>query len=123
MENKNRGHSDQNWHPLEYAHVYLWLIKDMCWAQGWVKVGTAMVIPTVLFAYIITWIQREKIKCLVHNVAISLWITANSLWMLAEFYHLENELKPLSSIGFAVGLLVLGIYYLTMLVKRPKALN
>jgi len=114
MENKMEHIAMRDWHPFEYAHVFLWLIKDMCWAQGWIKMGTVMVIPTVLVAFIVTWLQRKVQTTLVHNLAISIWISANSLWMLAEFYHLEPILKPWSSVGFASGLLLLVLYYMKL---------
>jgi hypothetical protein len=121
MENKEETKPIRNWHPFEYAHVVLWLIKDMCWAQGWIKLGTVMVFPTVLVAIIITWIQRKDEITLVHNAAVSIWISANSLWMLAEFYHLEPILKPWSSVGFGAGLLLLGLYYGKLLFGRKNS--
>ncbi|HOY96892.1 MAG TPA: hypothetical protein PK509_14200 [Catalimonadaceae bacterium] len=108
------------WHPMEYAHVFLWLVKDMCWAQGWKLAGTLMVVPTIIVAFIITWLQRKQPVTLVHNVAISIWITSNSVWMLAEFYKKEELLKPVSTAGFALGLLVLGIQYLKLLTVRKQ---
>jgi len=121
MENKVEATPLRNWHSFEYAHVFLWLIKDMCWAQGWVKLGTALVIPTVLVAYTITWIQRKVLITLIHNSAVSIWISANSLWMLAEFYHLEPVLKPWSFLGFGLGLLLLVAYYLKLLFDKAGA--
>ena len=108
----------RNWHPLEYAHVFLWLVKDMCWAMHWTAFGTFMALPTVVAALVITWIQRRHRTTLVHNLAISLWISANSLWMIAEFFEKEAWLKPWSVVGFAAGLGLLAGYYLWMLVKR-----
>jgi hypothetical protein len=107
MENKF-GHTEQRqWHPLEYAHVFLWLVKDLCWAQGWKMAGSLMVPPTILVAFIITWLQRRQRLTLIHNLAISVWISSNSLWMLAEFYEMETQLKPFSTFGFVLGLLIL----------------
>lgn len=105
---------------MEYAHVFLWLVKDMCWAQGWKMAGTIMVIPTITVAFIITWLQRNQPVTLSHNVAITLWITSNSLWMLAEFYKMEELLKPVSTVGFALGLLVLGIQYVKLIMVRKQ---
>jgi hypothetical protein len=112
--------TERDWHPLEYAHVFLWLVKDMCWAQGWVKLGSAMVVPTILVAYIITWLQRSKTTNLVHNLAISVWITSNSLWMLAEFFHQEELLKPWASVGFGIGLCLLAGFYLTRFFRKGR---
>jgi len=120
MESNIESEALRNWRPLEYAHIFLWLIKDMCWANGWVSVGTWMVVPTILVAFIITWVQRKKTSTLVHNLAISIWISANSLWMVAEFYHLEPILKPWSSVGFASGILLLVSFYLRLLFQKGK---
>ena len=121
MENKPEGKSPRNWHPFEYAHVFLWLIKDMCWSLGWIKLGTIMIVPTILVAFIITWLQRKVQITLVHNTAISIWISANSLWMLADFYHLETLLKPWSSLGFASGMLLLVFYYAKLFFSKSQA--
>ena len=120
MENKGQNGNLRDWHPLEYAHVLLWLIKDMCWAQGWKELGSIMVFPTILIAYWITWIQRKNQITLVHNIAISIWISSNSLWMLAEFYHAEPLLKSWSSFGFGLGLIILVVFYINLFFKRKQ---
>jgi hypothetical protein len=55
---------------------------------------------------------------LAHNLAITIWITANSYWMLSEFLgfdtkHLYGEYtyKHLAIIPFSIGLLILAFYY------------
>jgi hypothetical protein len=121
MENNGIPSAENRaWHPMEYAHVFLWLVKDMCWAQGWKLAGTIMVIPTIAVAIIITWLQRHQPVTLAHNVAITIWISSNSLWMLAEFYKLEATLKPVSTAGFVLGLLVLGIQYMKLLMGSKQ---
>jgi hypothetical protein len=108
MEDKSVAASGaRQWHPLEYAHVFLWLIKDLCWAQGWKTAGSAMVAPAILVAVVITWNQRREGITFIHNFAVTLWIASNSLWMLAEFYGREASLKPISTIGFLLGIFLL----------------
>lgn len=114
MESKK----SRDWHPLEYAHVFLWLIKDMCWAMDWVLVGCFMVVPTILAAFIITWIQRSQTSTLVHNLAISIWISANSCWMIAEFFGWEEQLKPVILFGFGSGLTLLVAHYFRLLLSQ-----
>jgi len=118
--NQHSSEANRNWHPMEYAHVFLWLVKDMCWAQGWKTAGTVVVLPTIFVAFMITWIQRKQKLTLIHNIAISVWISSNSLWMLAEFYHKEEILKPISTAGFALGLLILGAQYIGMLIPLKQ---
>lgn len=112
----------RTWHPLEYAHVFLWLVKDLCWAQGWKTAGSLMVIPAILVAVVITWLQRRHRFTLVHNLAICTWITSNSLWMLAEFFKMESSLKPLSIIGFLLGIFILMMGYAGFLLAGKKSL-
>ena len=112
MESKEVSKEGRQWHPLEYAHVFLWLIKDLCWAQHWQTAGSLMVLPTILVAFWITWLQRHQRFTLVHNLAISVWISSNSLWMLAEFFDMESSLKPISTAGFVLGLMILVAAYL-----------
>lgn len=115
MENKGEG---RNWHPAEYAHVFLWLLKDLCWAQGWKTGGALMVAPTILVAFVITWIQRKERLTLVHNLAISIWISSNSLWMLAEFFEKEVEMKPWATLGFLLGIGLLLATYIRLGIRR-----
>ena len=110
----------RNWHFLEYAHVYLWLVKDMCWALHWKTTGTVMVIPTVAVAWWITSLQRKNQVTLVHNLAISVWISSNSLWMIAEFFSQEATLKPIAIGGFILGLVGLTAYYTLRLLQKKK---
>lgn len=122
-ENQSASHI-RAWHPLEYAHVFLWLIKDLCWAQGWKTAGSLMVLPAVLVSLAITWFQRSNRFTLLHNLAISLWISSNSIWMLAEFYQAESYLKPISTIGFIMGILLLLSGYIRLfLFRRGKKLR
>lgn len=107
----------RDWHVLEYAHVYLWLVKDMCWALHWKTLGSLMVVPTVLVAWWITVLQRKNTVTLAHNLAISVWISSNSLWMLAEFFNREDSLKPVAIGGFVLGLLGLSGFYASQLRK------
>lgn len=108
----------RDWHPLEYLHVFLWLIKDLCWAMHWVILGCIMVVPTVLSALIITIIQRKRGPVFIHNLSICFWISANSCWMVAEFFDWEEKLKPWSLVGFISGLAILVGFYGWLWVKK-----
>jgi hypothetical protein len=93
----------------EYIHIVLWLIKDSCWMLGLKMLGTFMIIPTVGLAIIIVFHTRKTNDIFI-NLAILCWITANSFWMLTEFFdHLEY--KMMAGIPFASGLLFVGIFY------------
>ena len=85
----------------------------------WKPLGILMIFPTLLISIIIAWRTRQYMSELCHNIAISVWITANSYWMVSEFLHFDAlpvwgafTYKHLALIPFTLGLLVLGFYYL-----------
>ena len=96
---------------LENLHVLFWLIKDICWCIGFKPLGVAMIFPTLSVAIYIMIKNRQLIAELAHNLAIALWITANSMWMIFEFTGTDEELKNYCLIPFLGGLVVLGYYY------------
>lgn len=56
---------------------------------------------------------------LCHNLAIVFWISANSYWMIAEFFHFDENIvfanidfKELSIVPFSIGILILAYYYI-----------
>ncbi len=96
---------------LENFHILLWLLKDLSWMMTWRGLGMFMIIPTLSFAFLITWKSRREASELLPNLAIICWISANSFWMTTEFFELEAQLKIFAAIPFSIGLLFIGIYY------------
>jgi hypothetical protein len=95
---------------FENFHILLWLIKDMCWVMEWRVMGSLSIAPTLAFAVYITYRSRHSVTELVHNTAVCLWIVANSLWMVGEFFY-EDTTRPLAVWFFVGGLgLVVGYY-------------
>ena len=76
------------------------------------SLGIAMIFPTLAIAIFIAWRTRHIMAELTHNIAIALWISANSMWMIAEFFAVDDIVKPYCLIPFSLGLLVLLYYYL-----------
>lgn len=104
---------------MENLHIVFWLFKDIAWCMIWRPLGIAMVFPTLIIAIVIAWRTRYYMSELTHNLAIVLWITANSYWMVSEFfafdaYPIYGEItyKYLAIIPFVLGILILGYYYL-----------
>ena len=95
----------------ENLHILLWLGKDTCWVMLWKTAGLVMIIPTIGVALHITWIRRAVKSDLFHNLAICFWITANSIWMIGEFFY-EDSMRPAAIVFFTAGLLCVGYYYL-----------
>jgi hypothetical protein len=103
---------------MENLHIVFWLFKDVAWCMIWRPLGIAMIFPTLLIAIIIAWRTRQLMSELCHNLAITVWIMANSYWMMSEFAgfdtkHLYGDFtyKHLAIIPFSLGLLCLGFYY------------
>jgi hypothetical protein len=113
---------------MENMHIIFWLLKDVSWCLIWKVLGIAMIIPTLVISIIIAWRTRELKSELAHNLAITLWISANSLWMLSEFFGFDTmpvwhgfEGKHLALIPFALGVLVLLYYYLFQRKEEERA--
>jgi hypothetical protein len=112
---------------MENMHIVFWLLKDISWCMIWKELAIAMVIPTLTIAIIISWRTRHIAAELAHNLAIAFWISANSLWMISEFFHFDSIIiwkeytgKHLALIPFAIGALILLYYYV---VQRPKEIK
>ncbi len=96
---------------LENTHILLWLIKDTCWVLEYKLLGVFMIFPTVAVAFYLTYLSRSDRKELLHNLAVSCWILANSTWMIGEFY-LNDSTRPVAAAFFILGLTFVGVYYI-----------
>lgn len=112
---------------LENLHIVFWLFKDISWCMLWRELGILMVIPTLSVAIYISHRTRKIKSELAHNLAVTFWISANSLWMISEFYgfderHIWNgyEGKHLAMIPFIIGVLILAWYYLIQRTREIK---
>ena len=113
---------------MENMHIIFWLLKDISWCMIWKVLGIAMIFPTLIISIIIAWRTRELKSELAHNLAITFWISANSLWMLSEFFGFDAiqmwhglEGKHLALIPFAIGSLILLYYYLFQRKEEEQA--
>ncbi len=104
---------------MENMHIIFWLLKDVSWCLIWKTLGIAMIFPTLLISIIIAWRTRDIKSELAHNLAITFWISANSYWMISEFFGFDEaviwqgiEGKYIAIIPFALGVLILLYYYL-----------
>lgn len=103
---------------IENGHIFLWLIKDTCWAMVWKPGGIIMIFPTLAVALFIFWKSRRIRAEAYHNIAVCLWILANSVWMVGEFY--EKETRHFAVGLFLTGLVILLVYYLFFFAKDVK---
>jgi hypothetical protein len=123
---------DQYIIPLQYRkmenlHIVFWLFKDVAWCMGLSWLGITMIVPTLIISVIIAYRTREYMSELCHNLAITVWISANSYWMVSEFLHFDNRIitgeitfKHLALVPFIAGILILGFYYL---IWKPRHRN
>lgn len=113
---------------MENMHIIFWLLKDVSWCLIWKVLGIAMIVPTFAISVVIAWRTRGLKSELAHNLAVTFWITANSLWMIAEFFGFDEtpiwhgfEGRHLALIPFVMGLLPLLYYYLFQRRKEERA--
>lgn len=104
---------------MENLHIVFWLFKDISWCLIWKPLGILMIVPTFVISLVIAWRTRQYMSELCHNVAISVWIAANSYWMISEFFGFDEKIvvggityKHLALIPFFIGVLILGYYYI-----------
>jgi hypothetical protein len=109
---------------MENLHIVFWLFKDISWCIICKPLGIIMIFPTLIVSIIIAWRTRQYISELCHNVAITLWILANSYWMISEFFEFDSNMiagnityKHLTLIPFGLGVLILGAYYFYFKIK------
>ena len=104
---------------MENLHIVFWIFKDIGWCMGFTLLGITMIVPTLLISIIIAWRTRNIVSELCHNVAITVWISANSFWMCTEFFGVDHlaigygfTVKHLAMIPFLIGMLILAYYYI-----------
>ena len=107
---------------LENFHIVLWLIKDMCWCMLWKPFALIMITPTFIFALFITYNSRNNRAELFNNIAVLMWILANSTWMIGEFYF-QDGLKNIAFVFFLSGLVLIFYYYISNSLKHKEKNN
>jgi len=115
---------------MENLHIVFWLFKDISWCMFWRPLGIAMIFPTLIISIVIAYRTRQFMSELCHNLAITVWITANSYWMISEFLHFDEQMvlpgitfKHLAMIPFSIGIIILAFYYLYWKPKHKNALD
>jgi len=101
---------------FESMHIVFWLVKDSCWMLEFKWLGASMIIPTVFLALYLV-IKTFGTRDFYLNSAIFFWISANSFWMLMEFFN-DNQYKNFAAIPFALGFIFIAFFYLTSNKKR-----
>ena len=119
MPNEQTYNIPIRYRKMENLHIVFWLFKDISWCMIWRPLGIAMIFPTLIIAIVIAWRTRQYMSERCHNIAITVWIIANSYWMISEFFHFDTIVvygnityKYLAIIPFSIGILLLAYYYL-----------
>lgn len=94
----------------ENFHVLLWLLKDIFWCADFRLLGTVLIFPTISLALYIAWISRKSSHDFLPNLAVCCWISANSVWMIGEFFF-NDTTRPFALGFFVIGILMMGMYY------------
>jgi hypothetical protein len=108
---------------IENLHIVFWLLKDASWAANFKLGGLLMIIPTIAIAIYIVKISWHQIAERFHNLAVLSWISANSLWMIGEFFGWDEKpphLRTLALLPFGIGILLLLYYYFIISPKQKK---
>ena len=112
---------------MENLHIVFWLFKDIGWCLIWKPLGIVMIFPTLIISIVIAYRTRHMMAELTHNLAITLWILANSYWMSTEFLGVDNlkvygniTCRHLALIPFLLGVGCLAYYYLFWGPRHPE---
>ena len=105
---------------LEHFHIFLWLIKDLSWLMNWKALGIFMIFPTLSFAAFIAYKTRNEILNFLPNLAVLFWISANSFWMITEFFSNFEHYKHWAAVPFALGLITIIFFLLNLLRQQPR---
>jgi len=101
---------------FESMHIVFWLIKDSCWVLELKWMGLIMILPTVSLAIFLVY-KTLKTNDFYINTAIFFWISANSYWMLMEFFN-DDRYKSFAIIPFALGIIFVALFYVKTSQKR-----
>jgi hypothetical protein len=119
MKNDQIYNIPLRYRKMENLHIVFWLFKDVAWCMIWKPLGLTMIFPTLIISIIIAWRTKNIVSELCHNLAITAWISANSYWMISEFFKFdaipifgEITYKHLAMIPFLIGILLLAFYYI-----------
>ncbi|MEO8099917.1 MAG: hypothetical protein ABI811_19620 [Acidobacteriota bacterium] len=104
---------------IENLHVALWLMKDVSWCSDWKILGLVMVVPTLAVAMRICWDTRHRLADLIHNMAVCLWICANTVWMIGEFFF-DDGTRAIAKVFFFSGMALLTVYYVWAWTARNR---
>jgi hypothetical protein len=130
MKNEPIYNIPLRYRKMENLHIVFWLFKDIAWCMIWKPLGIAMIFPTLIISILIAWRTKNIMSEVCHNLAITVWISANSYWMISEFFNFDAlplfgdyTYKHLAIIPFTMGILFLAFYYIIWKPKHKEELE
>lgn len=111
----------KHFRAYENLHILFWLVKDACWALEYKMLGVFMIVPTLILAIALSIKTKNILSELFPNLAITLWIIANSIWMCDEFFKLG--IKNFCYVPFFIGLVLITYWLITYFPKMRKEKN
>lgn len=106
----------------ENLHIVMWLFKDFCWIMDFKPLGMLMILPTLILALHLSWQYRHMRSELFHNLAVTCWIMANSVWMTGEFFF-DDTWRPGAMVFFLIGIALIVSFYGSRLIRGEKLLG
>lgn len=97
----------------ENLHIVLWLLKDLCWLMEYHVAALIMVIPTLSMGLYIAWLSAKDRSLFMHSLAVIFWISANSTWMIGDFFFQERG-HGIAAAFFITGLCILALHYFVL---------
>lgn len=88
---------------LDTINSFSWFFMDAAWMLQVREISIAMILPTMLSAVFLCYIEKRKISGLI-NFAILSWICMNVSWMFSELFQNSIHLI-LAKIFFCVGII------------------
>lgn len=95
---------------FENIHIVFWLLKDISWMLELKLLGAIMIAPTL---FLCVWIIKQTFKTteVYINLAVLCWISANSFWMLMEFFN-RSLYKNYAAIPFGLGFFFVIVFFI-----------
>ena len=80
----------------ENLHVYIWLMKDMAWAQSWHDAGYFFGCVAVIWCAVIVFhaIRERNTNEIFVNVGQLMWLFANTWWMTGDLHDFKYPDGP-----------------------------
>ena len=87
----------------ENFHIYLWILKDLSWAQSWWISGHVFGIAAILWSfYILSHTVRDRnTNEIMTNFSTFMWLFGNTWWMIGDIhgaYPHDSQLLPIPSL-------------------------